>query len=89
MDAAAGAWLSSDKRNCWPGSTPEATVVIAAASYSPLAIAEVRLSTGTASLVRVLPKRSMNSPPHWQGGPPPLCGPPTPSRIWSEEELDG
>ena len=37
--------------------------MIAAASYSPLVIAEVRLSTGTASLVRALPKRgSMNSP---------------------------
>jgi hypothetical protein len=59
------------------------TVVIAGASYSPFVIAEVRLSTGTASLVRVLPKReSMNSPLHWQGGPPPWCGPPTPSRIW-------
>ena len=47
------------------------TVVTAAASYSPSVIAEVRLSTGTASLVRVLPKRgSMNSPLHWQGGPP-------------------
>jgi hypothetical protein len=66
------------------------TVVIAAASYLPLVIAEVRLSTGTASLVRTLPKRgSMNSPLHWQGGPPPWCGPPTPSRIWREEELDG
>jgi hypothetical protein len=55
-----------------------------------LVIAEVRLSTDTASLMRVLPKRgSMNSPLHWQGGPPPWCGPPTPSRIWSEEELDG
>jgi hypothetical protein len=30
------------------------TVVIAAASYSPLVIAEVRLSTGTASWVRIL-----------------------------------
>jgi hypothetical protein len=41
--------------------------VIAAASYSPLVIAEVRLSTGAASLVRVLPKRgSMNSPLHWK-----------------------
>jgi hypothetical protein len=89
MEDAAEAWLSSDKRNCGPGTTPEA-VVTAAASYSPLVIAEVRLSTGTASLVRVLPKRaSMNSPLHWQGGPPPWCGPPTPSRIWSEEELDG
>lgn len=49
------------------------TVVIAAASYSPLVIAEVRLSTGTASLVRTLPKRgSMNSPLHWQGGPAPV-----------------
>jgi hypothetical protein len=66
------------------------TVVIAAASYLPLVIAEVRLSTRTASLVRTLPKRgSMNSPLHWQGGPPPWCGPPTPSRIWREEELDG
>jgi len=47
--------------------------VIAAASYSPLVIAEVRLSTGTASLVRALPKRgSMNSPLHWQGGPAPV-----------------
>ena len=50
---------------------------------------EVRLSTGTANLVRVLRKRgSMNSPLHWQGGQPPWCGPPTPSRI-GEEELDG
>ena len=49
------------------------TVVIAGASYSPLVIAEVRLSTCTASLVRVFPKRgSMNSPLHWQGGPPPV-----------------
>jgi hypothetical protein len=64
--------------------------VIAAASYSPLVIAEVRLSTGAASLVRVLPKSgSMNSPLHWQGGLPSWCGPPTPSRIWREEELDG
>ena len=23
MEAAAGAWLSSDKRNCWPGTTPK------------------------------------------------------------------
>ena len=46
--------------------------MIAAASYSPLVIAELRLSTGTASLVRTLPKRgSMNSPRHWHGGPPP------------------
>ena len=51
--------------------------MIAAATYSPLVIAEVRLSTGMASLVRLLPKRgSMNSPLHWQGGPPPWCGPP-------------
>jgi hypothetical protein len=72
MEAAAGAWLSSDKRNCWPATTPEA-VVTAAASYSPFVIAEVRLSTGTASLVRALPKRgSMNSALHWQGGPPPV-----------------
>jgi hypothetical protein len=64
--------------------------VTAAASYSPSVIAEDRLSTGRASLVRVLPKRgSMNSPLHWQGGPPPWCGPPAPWRIWSEEELDG
>jgi hypothetical protein len=41
------------------------------------------LSTGTANLVPVLRKRgSMNSPLHWQGGQPPWCGPPTPSRIW-------
>lgn len=64
--------------------------MIAGARYSPLVIAEVRLSTGMASLVRVLPKRgSMNSPLPWEGGPAPWCGPPTPLRIWSEEELDG
>jgi excisionase family DNA binding protein len=49
------------------------TVVTAAASYSPLVIAEVRLSTDTASLVRVLPKcGSMKSPLHWQGGLAPV-----------------
>ena len=56
MEAAAEAWLSSDKRNCWPRDHTGGTVVIAAASYSPLVIAEVRFSTATASLVRVLPK---------------------------------
>jgi hypothetical protein len=56
--------------------------VIAAASYSPLVIAEVHLSTGTTNLVRVLRRRgSMNSPLHWQGGQAPWCGPPVPSRI--------
>lgn len=45
--------------------------MIAAASYLPLVIAEVRLSTGTASLVRTLPKRgSMNSPLHGKAGRP-------------------
>ena len=62
--------------------------MIAAASYSPLVIAEVRLSTGTASLVRVLPRRgSMNSPLHRQGGRR-GADRPTPSRIRGGE-LDG
>jgi hypothetical protein len=65
------------------------TVVIAGASYSPLVIAEVRLSTCTASLVRVLPKHeSLDSPLHWQGGPP--RGADRPHHSGSgDEELDG
>jgi hypothetical protein len=65
------------------------TVVIAGASYSPFVIAEVRLSTGTASLVRVLPKReSMNSHCIGKAGRPGGADRPH-HRGSGDEELDG
>jgi hypothetical protein len=88
MEAAAGAWLSSDKRNCGPGPhrrhSRDRRSELFAFSHSGGPLIHMY-----GELVRVLPKReSMNSPLHWQGGPPRGADRPH-HRGSGDEELDG